>query len=49
MSNRGSEYSRMKKGETKKLLAIVQSRRDTNGRSGAKLAAKAAAAAKASR
>lgn len=29
MSNRGSEYQRMRKGESKKMLAIIQSRRDS--------------------
>lgn len=42
MSNR-VDYSRMKKGESKKCLAAVARRRDTQGRTGAKIAARAAA------
>lgn len=48
MTNR-LDYTRMKKGESKKVLAAVASRRDTNGRTGAKIAAKAAAASKAAK
>lgn len=42
MTNR-VDYQRMKPGESKRCMALVASRRDTQGRSGAKMAAKAAA------
>lgn len=32
MSNRGTDYQRMKKGESRKVLAIAQSRRDLKGK-----------------
>lgn len=38
------DYQRMRPGESKRCLAIVASRVATQGRTGAKLAAKAAAA-----
>lgn len=32
MTNRGSDYQRMRKGESKKMLAIIQSRKDSKSR-----------------
>lgn len=48
MTNR-LDYSRMKKGESKACLAAVARRRDTDGRTGAKMAARAGALAAAAR